>query len=213
MKISNSNPRREALPVRTLAVTVSAGLGGMAAAFIVTVVACFVGALVEKQWNTILISWEITPLAVMILAMVGGAVAGIVGSFFRSAALAIPVGALGVGSFLTWMCLRSGGPTGVVIWGSTVGFISGAVAAVVGQLPGRRLSQNTSDIAVAALITVTGSALGAVWTGIAERAALGAACGAAIGLVIGLAVVFGIRRWKRDQVGLDEVRQHPPSIE
>lgn len=114
-----------------------AGLGGAAVAFLVCFVAGFVGGLLEGPLNTTIVRWEMAPFAVMILSVVGGVVAGVLGSFNRRVTYAALIGAVSVGSFLTWMSLRSGSPTGVIIWGSSVGFLAGCASGAVGFLSKR----------------------------------------------------------------------------
>ena len=186
--------------LRTVGIKACAGLGGAAAAFVVSFVAYFAGLFLEQQWNTIVVRWELAPFAVLILAVIGGFVAGILGSFCRGVVLASLIGSVCVGSFLTWMSLRSGSPTGVVIWGSVVGFASGAAAGAVGQSHPRRFTQRNSNIAIGALI---GVAVGAVLGSTTGNMVPWTASGAAVGFVIGLAFALDVRRSHWDHRDVD----------
>lgn len=114
-----------------------AGLGGAAAGFLVFLVTYVVGVWLEGPLDTRIARWEMAPFAVMILSVVGGFVAGILGSFGRHLTDAALTGAVSVGSFLTWMALRSGSPTGVIVWGISVGFLVGTASGAVGALSKR----------------------------------------------------------------------------
>jgi hypothetical protein len=140
-KVEGRNPQQKEVreTIHEIAMTFLAGLAGAAAAFVVSFASSLVGTMVEQFLNTTVVSWEMAPVIVTIFVTVGGFVAGVFGSFSRSVVLASVIGAICLGSSLTWMCLKSGSPTGVVIWGISAGILSGAASGATGGLMGRRM--------------------------------------------------------------------------
>ena len=90
------------------------------------------GRLVERQWDIVVNSWEMTGFVVSVLVTLVGFFVGSAAAMTRKVVPVVVLGVILSGVALAGMALTNGSPQGVVVWTISAAICAGAAAGTVG---------------------------------------------------------------------------------
>ena len=117
---------------------------GAGAAFAVSLAGGVLGGCIERQWNVVVVSWEMAGLMVSVLVTVSGFLVGSAAAMTHRVVPGTLLGAVLVGAVLAGIAMTNGSPRGVVVWTISVAIFAGAASGAVGGFIGRQ-SRTGSD--------------------------------------------------------------------